>query len=306
MILESPGVLYYEHEECLIPGMDIIGRWDTQRAVPGFMRPHHHGAAWEIHCILRGRVEWFTADDTYEVGPGNYHISRPYEIHGAADTCVHPSLMYWTNFAFPPAILTEGDASERGSGAFAGMTGSQTIELQLALEATTLRIFPFTTDLRETWQRLLDEHTTRAPFAQVSAQSAFLQILTAVLRDHDRHKARLGHTGVSPSLHVQRALTWMDARITDEYRIDDVAAAVGISTSYLHRLFVEDMGYSPGDYQAHLRVRHGKDLLTNSRLTVSRIAQECGFSTAQYFSVAFKRITGITPTQFREHAVPGK
>ena len=54
------------------------------------------------------------------------------------------------------------------------------------------------------------------------------------------------------------------------------------------------------DYLARLRIEHAKQILQNPHTRVSEVAFEVGFNSLPHFNRSFKRITGLTPTEFRE------
>jgi transcriptional regulator GlxA family with amidase domain len=52
-----------------------------------------------------------------------------------------------------------------------------------------------------------------------------------------------------------------------------------------------------------VRLERARDLLENSRLSVSQVSEKCGFAEPAQLSRAIKAATGLTPTQFRGHAL---
>ena len=59
----------------------------------------------------------------------------------------------------------------------------------------------------------------------------------------------------------------------------------------------------PLRYHMYLRMQKAKSLIRNTNLTVSEISELLGFSTVQYFSFAFKKAEGITPSEYRVTAL---
>lgn len=56
------------------------------------------------------------------------------------------------------------------------------------------------------------------------------------------------------------------------------------------------------EYVNKLRIEKSMELLRNTEMSITEIAERMGFSSSRYFSTAFKKYTGITPTQFKESA----
>ena len=68
------------------------------------------------------------------------------------------------------------------------------------------------------------------------------------------------------------------------------------------RIFKELLGKSPFEYLIQVRTRHAAELLKNTDKSISDIAWECGFHDSNYFSLRFKKATGLPPRDFaRQH-----
>tara|TARA_R110000868_G_scaffold304437_21_gene565403 strand:- start:35449 stop:36018 length:570 start_codon:yes stop_codon:yes gene_type:complete len=72
------------------------------------------------------------------------------------------------------------------------------------------------------------------------------------------------------------------------------------SYSYLSSLFSKIEGRTIEKYVIQQRIEHVKELLVYGEKTISEIAWELGYSSAQYLSNQFKSETGLSPTQFRK------
>lgn len=97
-------------------------------------------------------------------------------------------------------------------------------------------------------------------------------------------------------------------RKTRDYIVKNYAQACDLKTfarvarvtpNYLLTLFKTQMGLSPTDYLWHIRIENAVDQLQHTGLSVSEVAQHCGFKTSQHFSRTIKEHYGKTPTQLR-------
>lgn len=82
--------------------------------------------------------------------------------------------------------------------------------------------------------------------------------------------------------------------------IGAMADAVGVSDSYLRRVFKRLWGVSPVEYLMSVRIRHAKNLLQTEYYTISEIARQSGFGSSCYFIQCFRRQTAETPTAYRK------
>ncbi|QJD82837.1 response regulator transcription factor [Cohnella herbarum] len=81
---------------------------------------------------------------------------------------------------------------------------------------------------------------------------------------------------------------------------EDVANHVFLNPDYLTRVFKKETGFSISDYMQQQRIEFAKRLLCDSRLSVSDIAVEIGYTNLSYFSTLFKRTTGLNPIDYRK------
>lgn len=77
------------------------------------------------------------------------------------------------------------------------------------------------------------------------------------------------------------------------------AEALGISTSYLSRLFVSSLGTTYVEYVTKFRLSAAKELLKNTKDPVGTIAERCGFSSDRNFNYTFKKYYGSSPGSWR-------
>ncbi|MBQ8686056.1 MAG: helix-turn-helix transcriptional regulator [Clostridia bacterium] len=85
-----------------------------------------------------------------------------------------------------------------------------------------------------------------------------------------------------------------------EINIADFAKQHNISHDTFIRKCKEETGYTPSAYILKKRLDISKHLLSTSNFTIYQIAQMCGFISAAYFTMQFKKREKITPSQFRQ------
>jgi AraC-like DNA-binding protein len=98
---------------------------------------------------------------------------------------------------------------------------------------------------------------------------------------------------------VARARAFIEAHSIEDLYLPDVAKAAHVSPAYLSELFHKTTHCSFTDYVARLRVEKSKRLLLAPESRVLEAAFEAGFQSLSQFNRAFKRITGMTPVEFR-------
>ncbi len=74
--------------------------------------------------------------------------------------------------------------------------------------------------------------------------------------------------------------------------------------SYLSKLFSEVEGITIEQYMIHQKIEKVKELLHYNEMPLSQIAFDMGYSSTAHLSAQFKKLTGLTPTQFKQLGVP--
>ncbi len=83
--------------------------------------------------------------------------------------------------------------------------------------------------------------------------------------------------------------------------LNEMAKYFNVSTGYLSKLFLEQVGENFTDYLNMIRVNKAKELLKTTDKKVYEVADEVGFNDSYYFSSWFKKIVGVTPTTYRDN-----
>lgn len=80
-----------------------------------------------------------------------------------------------------------------------------------------------------------------------------------------------------------------------------MAEAINVSASYLHKLFISEVGLSPMEYLRHLRIEKVKELLEEGGFKrIKEIYYEVGVKDQSHFIKDFKQKYGLTPAKYRD------
>ena len=98
---------------------------------------------------------------------------------------------------------------------------------------------------------------------------------------------------------LARVLAYIHECLAEDLLLDELAACVHLSPYHFARLFKQSTGIPPHEYVIQQRVEKAKVLLRSGWLSVGEIAQVVGFSDHSKLARHFKRLTGLSPRQFR-------
>ncbi len=101
---------------------------------------------------------------------------------------------------------------------------------------------------------------------------------------------------------VQKAKEYIYSHFTSRIFLPDVAAAVNVSEWYLSKLLNKETGKGFSQIVLEARVDLAKEILLQSKRPVMNdVATAAGFYDAAHFSHDFKKVMGMTPTEWRKH-----
>ena len=98
---------------------------------------------------------------------------------------------------------------------------------------------------------------------------------------------------------ISSVLSYIDQNITAKITLDDIEKHTFVSKYHVCHKFKRTVGMTPGEYILKRRLSLAKKLLSGSDSALSEIAMSTGFGSFSYFSSSFKRLEGITPTEYR-------
>lgn len=99
---------------------------------------------------------------------------------------------------------------------------------------------------------------------------------------------------------VQKAIEYMCAHYKENLSLRSVAESVFLSPNYLGALFRTELGESFTDQLIRIRIQRAKDMLKNPEFKLYEVADQIGYQNMGYFTGLFKRMTGLSPKEYRD------
>ncbi len=98
---------------------------------------------------------------------------------------------------------------------------------------------------------------------------------------------------------ILSAKRFIEEKVEEPFYVNDLCVSLGYSKSYLSKLFHEQTGKTIANFALQQKIKQAKQLIREGNLNFSQISDKLAFDNPQYFSRVFKRLTGITPTEFK-------
>ena len=101
--------------------------------------------------------------------------------------------------------------------------------------------------------------------------------------------------------YVIRAVQYVKRHFNEDISIGTLAEYLQISEGYLSRVFKKETGYTFTNYVIFYRIAMACELLKDCRMKVYEVTEKVGYSDTAYFSTLFKKMMGMSPTEYQEN-----
>jgi len=154
-----------------------------------------------------------------------------------------------------------------------------------------------------TWlaTRLYHEFHRTDTASRLAIEGLTLELLAEFIRSpHQSHPSLL------PPRWLEQARDLLDAHFAENLNVATIAKAVNVHPTHLVRAFRRQYHCTMGDYVRNRRIEFACRALSISDASLTDIALTAGFSDQSHFCKTFKRLTGLTPTQYQRDVRIGK
>jgi AraC family transcriptional regulator len=131
------------------------------------------------------------------------------------------------------------------------------------------------------------------------AETLGLLLLWELRNAADLKHSRLKVRGGLAVIQLRRVKEFIDARISNDITISDLAAVAGLSQFHFIRAFKDSVGLSPYQFVLSERIHRARELLSERYLSIAEVALAVGFGDAAQLNRVFRKLVGVTPTAFR-------
>lgn len=234
--------------------------------------PDHLHAQMELVLPANGFVRARVGGEELYVEPGMAMVVFPDQVHGYSESTPNDGAL----LIFPPSLVTEPQLD------FASLCPNcSAVRLTRPDECYAVR-------------RLIEE-VSRQPL-DLPVCLALLRLLMVNLIPRLELRSVKG-LPVSDLLY--RALKYISRHATQPITIRSTAHALGVNVYYLSHIMNEKLQMGFHEYLVTLRLDQTSQLLRTTALSVSEVADQCGFGSLRTFDRQFLRVYGMTPRAYR-------
>ena len=239
------------------------------------IKSHSH-EYYHLLCVQNGVLDFTLDASSFQLYAGDLVLVPKGHMHSFCNSGNEPSDYYELKFTLLSQSLTQ----------------------TLASCANCVRSDPFACSLVEHIANEYQQSRIKTDDSAAAALTTLVFHLTAESRIISQDEPNvIDTTGYTPL--AQKVVSFLLAHFAENLTLDDVSAGVGISKNYLCNAFKHSTGVTILDCLNLIRIRKAAELIVYSDLTLTQVAQLCGYVSTSHFNRVFARYVGLPPGQCR-------
>ena len=147
--------------------------------------------------------------------------------------------------------------------------------------------------------RMFYEYENQPPHAHSVAKACLCELLISILR-YRAQEAENDGSEDETTRRVHQVTAYLYDHLAEEISLPGLAAHFAVSPSHLSRTFKRVTGFGLREYLVYLRIQRACELLLSTSLSITEIADRCGFNDSNYFGDAFHKAIGVSPRDYRK------
>jgi AraC family transcriptional regulator len=172
----------------------------------------------------------------------------------------------------------------------------------IACPTISPRLFFFDHAVWDTALKLKAEIGNSDPWSREYAEALGLVLMHEILRlERAPSVAATPLRGGLPVWQQKRVVEFIEEHLAEEISLAALAELADLSLYHFARTFTQSFGVPPHRYHMARRMDRARSLLQRPALSVTQIGAQIGFRETSSFTKAFRRFTGLTPTEYRRH-----
>ncbi|MBN2711020.1 MAG: helix-turn-helix domain-containing protein [Planctomycetes bacterium] len=249
----------------------------------------HHNPGFEFTYVYSGEVCWKVVNGPdLRLSGGDFSIMADRVRHSGEFNIIRPCKLFWMVVdPLAPKAECHTTFSRKDLADFKGKmekAGNCVLPADPEMEARFAELWKICREYANNQKNSLYTHRLRL---------LLLQFLVDMVSAFDTHRSRTGNAAIAD------ILDYIAAHLDSPLQVEEVASQAGLRPSRFYELFRKETGQTPADYINRMRCERARHMLRNSKLPITHIAMELGYSSSQYFANCFRKYTGMNPGRYR-------
>lgn len=267
------------------PEIRLFRIFRRRQAGPPLALHKHAEDLIEFVFVAQGRQTYEINGNVCELEAGDVMVIRPGEFHSSGSFPEERGVFFWLGLTMP----------KTGEG-YLGLPKHDAALLMDEFQRLQARSFRAAARTQSYFEAVFSDLSV--PSISISEVVRIRGNILLLIGDLLVAAARHDLPGTQPWRRAVSAL--MDARVRDPVNVAELAKALRMSPQLFSMKFKQHVHATPSEYLMRRKIELAKqELRRQPDLSITRIAMDLGFVSSQHFATAFKRITSMTPGQYR-------
>ena len=244
---------------------------------------------WELVYADKGDVTVFADDKSFVLEQGNVIFHKPNEWHNVRANGVDAANITIITFASPSKAMRFFENKILS-------VGQKQKELlsKIVSEYTNA----FKTPLNDPYTTHLERRSDAAVASEQLIKLFLCEFLILFLRNDPSGRQRTVRSIHSSDATLNLLINYMEQNITKTVTLKELMEYSGTNRTAIENIFRENLGKGAVEYFLILKIELAKKYLREDNYNITQISEILGYSSIHYFSRQFKKITGMTPTEY--------
>lgn len=258
----------------------------------GYLINPHRQYCYEISYIVSGKGIYYSDDREYRVRKGDIYLSLPGEVHKGKADLIDPFRYFYIGFNFAEQHAEQNPLSHIKK--MFDQVKEPVLQDKFNIQAPFISIF--------------NELINLDSYSNLMMKTYLYQIVVLAYRNFFREWEKVySPQNVEKSKRlVYEIINYIDVNLCNIKDLSDIASQFGYSYPHLSRIFSNEMGLSIQEYYNKKRFEKAIELLKNSEMSITQIAESLQYQSIHSFSKAFRKSFGISPTEYQALYKDGK
>ena len=137
------------------------------------------------------------------------------------------------------------------------------------------------------------------PAGRIFGESLATGLVIHLIKHYSAWQVKSESAGGLTRYELEKIEDYVSAHLNQNISLSEMAGVINLSQYHFCRLFKQSTGITPHQYLTQCRINRAKELLSKTKLTITEIAFEIGFSNHSSFTRLFRKYVGVTPSLFR-------
>jgi AraC-like DNA-binding protein len=281
-------------EADVLPQLTTVGLWEASTEQDWGLAWHRNEGI-EFTCLIAGEVSFSCEENDFDLKPGQITITRPWQLHRVGRPAISQSTLLW--FILDVGVRRPNQPWNWPE--WLPIPQNELTRLTELLSHNERSVWTASKELLSavgTLQKTLRSELSQ-PMARIgtSVSEVFIELREMLESQQPILDPYLSSTERT----VRLFLNQLPERLQEPWTIDAMAAQCGLGRTRFVHYCKQMVNLPPLEFLSNLRLRQACHLLTTTPMTISDIAQVCGFQSSQYFATVFRRHVGKQPAAYR-------